>query len=192
MRAARLWLLGIVGVVHPAGCSRHYDAALRDIALSPDQRLASRVAGMEESARGAIQALEAAARAVWASGRGGGGDVVPPTPARRARLINDADAAVFEYSRRVLIVRDVSPGAGEKLAAYVEPLHASMTTAQESLVIAMSALRGRGAAGSSEAHPNPSFDPGALAAGLEQAKADVEAMSRQAKLIIDAAGPAGR
>ncbi len=173
--------IGFIAVAASPGCSSNYDAALREIGQTPEQRLASHVASMEQSASRAVKTLEEAATSLKNNST-----QTPALAAHRARLVNDADAAVFEYSRNVLIVTDALSAADTQPISGATPLQASMLAAKESLSAAMKSLRARA---SSSAEPGLVLTPasGSLARNLEQARGDVAAISRYSKPIIAAA-----
>lgn len=138
LAATGVFALGAV-VVLLAGCASHYRAAMRELSLSPERRLAIRVDAMEQSAARALRAVENAAEA----SRTG----LEPRPAsaaaRRVRLVNEAEAAVFEYSRQILIVEDVLAQAHPASPGHLDPLRISMVAAEESLAAALDAIRAR-------------------------------------------------
>lgn len=179
--------LGII-VLTLAGCSSHYKTALRDVGLTSERRVAQRVTSMEKSAREALEEIGEATDAV----RGAGQQRSTRAAAHRARLVNDAEAAVFEYSRHVLMVGDVLADAGTPAPAETAQLQASMRAAEESLVSAVGAVQGRlSEAVGQEVGDDLSAPPSGhddLDRFVAQAEADVEAMSRDAGALLDAMG----
>ena len=153
------------------------------MARPPDQRLASRATAMMESAERALRAIEEADLAVSAAGPNHG-----QLAARPARLVNDAEAAVFEYARQILIVEDLVPAASGS-GSTPSPLRASMRAAHGSLSAAMKSLRHRadGASrGSSDASAGDSSSSEAPDRWLEPARSDVAVVLREAKAAIEA------
>lgn len=106
------------------GCANHYKGALRDLAMTPQERLADRIDGLERAARAAVGSLEAA----WASSAG----IEARTP-----LLNDAESWAFEYRRQVLIVGDVLPESNaadalrDSMSALADALDEGILTTEE-------------------------------------------------------------
>jgi hypothetical protein len=165
-------------------CTRYYDAALHDIALTPQQRLTARVDAMEQSAALALRSLEVAFEV-----RPGASS----TSAHQARLIDDADAAVFEYARQRLIVIDAISESPRTLRSRAAPLKASMLAAEDSLKAAMHAI-GQGASGASEpeVHASLDADPEEPSAALNRAEAEIAELSRRAKAFMATCRRAGQ
>ena len=160
-----------------SGCSSAYDAALRDMALSGDARLGVRVDEMVRCAEHAVRSLGEAAE--WygshADRASSSSDV------HFTVLLCDAEAGVFEFSRRVLSVEDVSGGVDPERTGAVAHLHASMGQSERSMGAALAALKGLA-----------SGDPGAsievVMRAVNAARADAEALRREARAIRSSAG----
>jgi hypothetical protein len=182
-RGRAIWgRAAIIAAVVCTGCSSHYDEAMRDVALSPERRLEARVTSMERSADRALRAISRAADVAQDRGQGSNRE-----EARRARLANDAEAAAFEYSRQVLMVLDVLGDADTSPPPVSDPLRDSMRAAEASFAVAVGEIRSRVGQAADlperEVAPGPAPGAGALAGSVAQARADVAALSRDARVV---------
>ena len=142
-----------------SGCAGHYNAALHDLALSSQMRVAKRVEGMEGAARVALEGLEAAFES---SSAGDGGLNAPDI-----RLLGEAEARAFEYRRQVLVVEDVLPDAHTAGA-----LRGSMSALADALDEGVRALQNAPGAG-----PGPWAERASV--GLQRVTRDAEALLRE-------------
>jgi len=158
-----------------ASCSSSYDAALREIALPTNDLLSVRVAEMVESAEHAVRSLEDADQ--WYTP---GDETVSARTAALLRVsVNDAEAGVFDFTRRVLSVEDVASTATSDLVPALDRLRASMAACRESLNGAVGAFRSVVPAYDGADPPVPAASPD-IHQSLLRARTDVDVLREAA------------